>query len=144
MLRELMPLWDRSPSRPWNRIEREMENLFRGWGGMESFEPAVNVAETEKEVEVTVELPGMKPEDVKVEMFEGGLMLSGERKAEREEKGKTWHRVERTYGAFRRFVPLPVAVEESKIEAKVTDGVLRVVLPKSKEEMPHRIEVKAV
>jgi HSP20 family protein len=142
MLRELMPVWDRSPARPWNRLEREMEKLFRGWGGTGSFEPAVNVAETEKEFEVTMELPGMKPEDVKVEMYEGGVMISGERKEEKEEKGKTWHRVERNYGSFRRFVPLPVAVEEGKIEAKFTDGMLRVALPKSKEVMPHRIEVK--
>jgi HSP20 family protein len=131
---------------PLARFEREMEglmeNLTERWGGWEGFEPRMNLAETEKEFEVTAELPGLKPEEVHVEVKNGELWISGERKEEAEEKGKTWHRVERRYGEFRRVIPLSTAVEEAKVEAKVENGVLRVVLPKTEAAKPRHIEVK--
>jgi HSP20 family protein len=103
----------------------------------------MNVAETEERYEVTVELPGMKPEEFQVELKNGQLWISGEKKEEREEKGKTFHRVERRYGEFRRVIPLPTPVEEGRIEAQYKDGVLHVILPKAAEARPKHIEVKA-
>lgn len=148
MLRELIPRFEMLPRHnPLIRFEREMENLMDRWVGREvgweEFRPAVNVAETEKEYQVTVELPGLKPEEVKVEMINGELQISGERKVEKEEKGKAWHRVERRYGEFRRTLALPAVVNEAKIEAKFADGVLNVILPKTEEAKPRHIAVKA-
>jgi HSP20 family protein len=106
------------------------------------FLPEANMVETEKAVEVTVELPGMKPEDVKVEMKEKALWITGEKKEEKEEKGKTFHRIERRAGMFRRIFELPVEVMEEKIDARFTDGVLRVILPKAERVAPKQIEVR--
>lgn len=149
MLREMIPFVERPPLFPTSlaRFEREMEglmeNLTERWGGLKGFEPRMNLAETEKEFEVTVELPGLKPEEVRVEVNNGELWISGETKEEKEEKGKTWHRVERRYGEFRRVLPLTTAVEEAKVEAKFENGVLKVVLPKTEAAKPRHIEVKA-
>jgi len=106
------------------------------------FLPEANLIETEKAVEVTVELPGMKPEDVKVEIKENGLWITGEKKEEKEETGKTFHRIERRAGMFRRIFPLPVAVVEDKVDARFTEGVLKISLPKAEKVAPKHIEVK--
>jgi HSP20 family protein len=106
------------------------------------FLPEVNMTETDKAVEVTVELPGMKPEEVKVELHDGALWIMGEKKEEKEEKGKTFHRMERRTGAFRRVMPLPVEVEADKVDARFHDGVLTIALPKVEKVAPKKIEVK--
>jgi HSP20 family protein len=106
------------------------------------FLPEANIAETEKAIEVTVELPGMKPEEVKVELREGVLWITGEKKEEKEEKGRTFHRIERRTGEFRRAFTLPVEVEEGKVVAKFEGGVLHITLPKAEKVAPKRIEVK--
>jgi len=148
MLREMIPVFDRPTltRNPVARFEREMDKMMESLtgrrGGWEAFEPRMNLAETEKEFEVTVELPGLKAEEVRVEVMNGELWISGDRKEEKEEKGKTWHRIERRYGEFRRVVPLPTAVEEGKVEARFEGGLLKVVLPKTEEAKPRHIEVK--
>src|SRR5262245_62537880 len=106
------------------------------------FLPEANIVETDKAVEVAVELPGMKPEDVKVEIRDNALLVTGEKKEEKEEKGKTFHRVERRTGMFRRVFPLPVEVMDDKVDARFTDGVLKIVLPKAEKVAPKHIEVK--
>lgn len=132
------PWYDYLP-RPLARLETDfesvMERLFGGdkshappWSG---FVPVANLVETEKQYEVAIELPGMQPADVCVELRNGDLWIAGEKKEEQEEKGKTFHRIERSYGEFRRVIPLPGNVIEDKIEAAYKDGVLRVTLPKS-------------
>lgn len=149
MTRTLLPSIGRFP-RPLARFEREIEDLWErvfgegdGWLiERGEFVPMVNLSETEESLEVTVELPGLKPEDFNVEVKEGHLWISGEKKEEKEEKGKTFHRIERRYGEFRRVIPLPAAVDEEKIEARFTDGVLRVMVPKSEGAKPKHIEVK--
>jgi HSP20 family protein len=113
-----------------------------GLGTNGKFLPEANLAETEKAVEVTVELPGMKPEEVKVEIKGEQLWITGEKKEEQEEKGKTFHRVERRAGMFRRIFNLPVEVLHDKVEAKFAEGVLRVILPKAEKVAPQQIEVK--
>jgi HSP20 family protein len=106
------------------------------------FLPEVNMVETEKALEATVELPGMKPEEVKVEIREGALWITGEKKEEKEEKGKTFHRVERRAGMFRRVLPLPVEVKEPEVDARFIDGVLKITLPKAERVAPKQIEIK--
>jgi HSP20 family protein len=106
------------------------------------FLPEANIMETDKAVEVTVELPGMKPEEVKLEIKDGTLLVTGEKKEEKEEKGKTFHRVERRAGMFRRALALPVEVMEEKVDAKFVEGVLKITLPKAEKAAPKRIEIK--
>jgi HSP20 family protein len=107
------------------------------------FIPEANVLETDKAVEVTLDLPGMKPEDVKLEVREGRLCVSGEKREEKEEKGKTFHRIERRTGSFLRAIPLPTMVDDTKAEAKFTEGVLKVTLPKTLEALPKAIPINA-
>ena len=147
MFGTLVPRMERLP-RPLVRFEREMENLmerlFRPDEGrwLVEFVPAVNVAETETGYEVSLELPGMKREEFNVELKNGDLWVSGEKKEEKEEKGKSFHRVERTYGEFRRVIPLPGEVAADKISAEYKEGVLRIVVPKTEKAKPRHVEVK--
>jgi len=107
------------------------------------FAPKTNLAETKTEYEITLDLPGLKAEDFNLEFSDGQLWITGERKREKEEKGKTYHRVERSHGQFRRGVSLGPDVNADKIEAHYRDGVLTVVVPKAEAACPKRIEVKA-
>jgi HSP20 family protein len=148
MLRSMVPWRERFPA-TFPRFENEMEDLverFFGPGddwGLTRFAPALNVSETEEAYEVSVELPGMKAEEVEVELKEGNLWISGEKKEEKEEKGKAYHRMERRHGEFRRMIRLPGTVDEGKVEAKFADGVLTIHVPKTEEVKPKRIPVQA-
>jgi HSP20 family protein len=108
----------------------------------DKFLPESNMVETDKAFEVSVELPGMKPEEVKLEIKDGSLWVTGEKKEQKEEKGRTFHRVERRTGTFRRIFQLPVDVMEDKVDARFTNGVLTVVLPKAEKVPPKHIEIK--
>ena len=148
MLRALVP-WTRRFDWPVEALDREFANAMErilnpveGWKGMEKFSPRCNLAETEAHYEITVELPGMKPEEFNVEFKDGKLWITGERKEEQEEKGKTWHRVERRYGEFRRIFVLPLAVDEEKVAAEYREGILRITVPKIAKAAPRRVEVK--
>lgn len=107
--------------------------------------PRVNVAESDKEIVVTAELPGVEEKDVKVEIEEEALVLRGEMHREREEKGRRWTRVESEAGAFNRVVPLPAAVDAEKAKAVFAKGVLTITLPRKMpvESRRKTIEVKA-
>ena len=107
------------------------------------FMPTTDVVESENQFEVTVDLPGLKPEEVNVELKNGNLWISGRREEEKEEKGKTYHRIERRHGEFRRMLPLPSTISEEQIEAKFESGVLKVTVPKTEESKTKHIEVKA-
>jgi len=149
MLRSVVPLRDRLP-RPFDELYKEMDQLVQQLfgqeeersGSVERFVPTLNVVETEGAYEVTLDLPGVDPAHVQVELNDGQLSVSGERKFEAEEKGTTLHRVERRYGQFRRVVSLPLPVDDAGISAAYKDGVLKVTLPKSERVKPKRIEVK--
>ena len=103
--------------------------------------PTVDVAETPDEFQIKAELPEVKKEDVIVSVDNGLLRLEGERRQEKEDKGKTYHRVERSYGSFRRTFMLPDNVEYTKVRADFEDGVLKVHLPKT-EKTKRAIEVE--
>jgi HSP20 family protein len=111
--------------------------------GFMGFVPRANVVENEKGLEVTVEIPGVKPEEVKVELHGNDLWVTGEKKEEKEENGKTFHRMERRYGEFRRVIPLPENVDRETITAEFKDGVLNVAIPKKEEALPKNINVVA-
>ena len=107
-----------------------------------SWAPAVDIAETETEYLVKAEIPEVKKEDVKVVDQNGVLSVSGERRSEKEEKGKKFHRVEREYGSFARSFQLPDDVDDTKIAADFKDGMLQVHLPKSDKAKPKAVSVK--
>ncbi|CAE6774253.1 MAG: Hsp20/alpha crystallin family protein [Nitrospira sp.] len=104
--------------------------------------PTVDISETEAEYAIKAELPEVKREDVKVTVEDGVLTIQGERKQEKEEKGKKYHRIERSYGRFVRTFTLPDTVDESKVKAEYADGILHLHLPKSEKAKPKQIEVK--
>jgi HSP20 family protein len=135
---------------------REMEDMFGRYtralrwpreGSQEvmttgDWAPRVDIAETEKEFSIKAEIPDVKKEDVKVTVDNGILTIRGERKQEKEEKDKKFHRVERFYGSFTRSFTLPDNVDESKIEASFKDGMLNLMVPKTEETKPKAIDVK--
>jgi HSP20 family protein len=132
-----------------DELYKEMDHLVHqflsddtGSNGRD-FVPTLNVAESDNAYEVTVDLPGVKPEDVSVELHENQVTISGKREVEHEEMGRTFHRIECRSGEFRRVVALPVPVDETKISADYHQGVLKVVLPKSEKVKPTRITVKS-
>ena len=104
--------------------------------------PTVDISETEAEYAIKAELPEVKREDVKVTVEDGVLTIQGERKQEKEEKGRKYHRIERSYGRFVRTFTLPDTVDESKVKAEYADGILHLHLPKSEKAKPKQIEVK--
>ena len=109
----------------------------------ERFQPHLDIVETATDYVVSVDLPGVKPEDVKVEMEDGRLTISGKRETVTEDNAKNVHRVERTRGSFHRAISLPREVDVEKIDAKYEQGVLHVTLPKSAEKQPRKIEVRS-
>lgn len=105
--------------------------------------PEVDIIESDKEYLIKAELPEVKKEDVKVSVEKGVLTIQGERKQEKEEKGKKFHRIERSYGSFERSFTLPDDADEGKVSAEFKDGILSVHLAKSEKAVPKPIEVKA-
>ncbi len=104
--------------------------------------PGMDVMEDNDKFTITVELPGMKKDDVKITFRENTLVIEGEKKREEEKKDLNFHRVERHFGKFRRTFTLPTRVDDGKIDAKFKDGVLTITLPKAEEVKPKAIEVK--
>ncbi|MAU51775.1 MAG: heat-shock protein Hsp20 [Roseovarius sp.] len=105
--------------------------------------PAVNVWRGDEAVAVTAELPGVDPADIDISVKDNILTITGERKAPQVPEDARWHRNERSYGRFTRAVRLPFAASDDKVEARMTNGVLRIVVCLPEEEKPRRIEIKA-
>jgi HSP20 family protein len=112
------------------------------WIGESEWSPMVDVSEDDKHYTVKVELPEMKREDIKVSVENGVLSISGERKFEKEEKGKKYHRIERAYGSFMRSFALPDDADATQVDAQYRDGVLAVNVGKSEKAKPRAIDVK--
>ncbi len=120
-------------------MDRIMGSFFRGFD-LEPFEkrqgifsPNVDVTDTEKAIRVSAELPGIDEKDVEVTLTKDALTIKGEKKEEKEEKGKSYHLMERSYGSFIRTIPLPVEVETDKVQATFKKGLLTVTLPKTEK-----------
>ena len=145
----------------WNQL-KELEAMRHGLGSLYSrsplhlpegqeeqiavpeWAPLVDISEDDKEYLIKAELPELKKEDVKVTAEEGTLTITGERKFEKEEKGKRYHRIERAYGSFGRSFSLPDDASPAKVSAEFKDGVLTVHLVKTAKAKPQQIEVKVV
>ena len=104
--------------------------------------PFVDISEDDREYLIKADLPEVKKEDVKVSVEEGTLTIMGERKFEKEEKGRRYHRVERAYGTFGRSFLLPDDASPAKVNAEFKDGVLTVHLVKDEKAKPQQVEVK--
>ncbi len=104
--------------------------------------PALDVAETEHSYLVRTELAGVAKDDVSITIENGVLTIAGEKKREAESQDQSWHRIERSYGAFQRTLTLPKGVDGDKAEATFKDGVLTVELPKNEQAKPKTLKVK--
>jgi HSP20 family protein len=138
-------------------IDRLMDGVFRGFGlpfmGIGNltdteaalFRPHVDIASTDKQYTVTVEVPGVEEKDVKLELtHDGTLVIRGEKKQEKEQKDKNFHRIERSYGSFQRTLSLPEDASQENIDASFKNGVLTVTVPRKTiaQEPARRIEIK--
>jgi HSP20 family protein len=104
--------------------------------------PALDISERKDAYLVTVEVPGVEPEDLDITMEDGLLTIQGERQFTQESSEQQFHRVERRYGAFRRSITLPAHVTAEGIQASFEDGVLQILVPKAEEAKPKRIQVR--
>lgn len=150
------------PTTRWNPVKEleEMEKRLSSYFGrtlapsgtdkqeaitVAEWSPLVDISEDDKEYLIKAEIPEMKKEDIKLNVHDDVLMITGERKyekEEKEEKDKKYHRVERAYGSFMRSFTLPEDADGSKVNAEYKDGILKVHLPKAEKAKPKAIEVK--
>jgi HSP20 family protein len=150
-----MITWEPTRWAPFKELEEITERFNRLFGrlparresGRESltvadWAPTVDIAEDDKEYLIKAEIPEVDKKDVKVTVQEGVLTIQGERKQEKEENGRRFHRIERSYGSFVRSFSLPEDVAEDKVKAEFKDGVLFVHLPKAERPQPKAVEVK--
>jgi HSP20 family protein len=145
--------WD--PFQDLLAIQDEMNQLFgravgqggqaRGQGQVAErmWAPALDISERKDAYVVTVEVPGIKADDLDITLEDGLLTIKGERRFTQESTEQQFHRVERRYGSFRRSITLPAQVQADRIEASFEDGVLQVVVPKAEEAKPKKISVRA-
>jgi len=135
-----------SPFRELEEMQRSLSRILDDatFGGTETGQwlPAVDIRETDEALLVEAELPGIDKKDVSVEVKDGVLTISGERKFEKDVKEENVHRIERSYGRFVRSFSLPTNVDTDKVEASMRDGVLHVRLPKKESAKPKAIAVK--
>jgi len=148
--REELPLAHLSPL---GTMRSEFDRLFHSLMGSEprwpemagwwsSAELPLDVEESDKQIKVRAEIPGVKAEDLHVSIEGGALVIAGEKKESQERKEQGYHYQERRFGSFRREVPLPVAVNADSVQAEYKDGVLSLTMDKSQEALPKRIPVK--
>jgi HSP20 family protein len=135
------------PVRELGSIQNEVNRLFNTFfdapvqAGDRRWVPAMDLVEDEDRYVLRADLPGLGPDDVKIELEDGVLTVSGERKAEHTERKEGYHRVERAYGSFSRTLALPEGVDPEQIEARFENGVLEVRIPKPAQKQPHRVSI---
>jgi len=147
--------WELMNTDPFKDIEKargEMDRLLdtflfgkpktSGFAEEEEWQPPVDMAETESDFIVSVEIPGVDPKDIDVSLSEGSLFIKGEKKPEAEEREEDYHLVEGNYGSFMRSIRLPVEIQTDKISASYKNGVLTVILPKSEGIQKRGIKIK--
>ena len=138
-----------SPLKDMVRLRTDMDRIFdemiskrEGENGSGVWLPLLDVSETEDNLRVKAEIPGVNKDDINLSINNNVLTIKGEKKMEKEIDGEDYHRIERIYGNFYRSIELPVLVKSDSIEATFTDGVLEVVLPKVDEVKPKEIAIK--
>ena len=134
-----------------HEMDRIFDDFFRGFPAMasfsdrtEAFDPRLDVTETDKELRIKAELPGIDEKDVEVGVTHDTLTIRGEKKEEQEENNGTYYRMERSFGSFSRSIPLPREVDQEKVSATFKRGILTITLPKSvrAEERSKKIPVR--
>jgi HSP20 family protein len=149
---DLMP-WRRREGGDMARFRGELDDLFnrffdldipisRRLFGEGAWAPRVDLAEGKTDITVKAELPGCDAKDIDVSLEGRSITIKGEKKQEKEEKEENYHRIERAYGLFSRALTLPADVDPKKVEASFKDGILKVVLQKTKEAAGKKIEIK--
>lgn len=153
VMKNLVPsIWNKGMVRgrreedsPFFSLQREMNRMFddvlRGWDespfgittGKGFFQPSIDVKENDKEITIKAELPGMEEKDIEVLLTDDTLTIKGEKKEEKEEQGKSYYFMERSYGSFHRVIPLPHGVDQKKVDAQYKKGVLSITLQKMEE-----------
>ena len=143
MKRELAR-WNRSPlfTALHDDMNRMLENIWDTKSLDMGWNPDIDVAETDNDIIVKAEIPGVDPKNIDISIMDDTLTIKGEKKEEKEEKGKSYHRVERSYGSFTRTINLPSHVLKDKVEAKEHQGVLEITLPKMEKAKAKKITVK--
>lgn len=130
-----------------DEMNRLFDSFFTGWPERRKdllaseWAPSIDVAETDEEIVVTAELPGVKQDEVDITITDDVLTLKGEKKEEKEVKEKNYHRVERSYGSFQRSISLPTGVKSDEAKAAYKDGVLHITVPKAEEAKPKQIKI---
>lgn len=143
----------REPDNPFFALQHKMNRMFDDFlgepfdlfgtsGGGNMFMPQMNVSETEKEIIVTADVPGVEEKDLDISITKNELTIKGEKKSETEEKNKDFYRIERSYGTFSRTVMLPQGIDESKVNAELKKGVLKLTIPKSAEAVSERKKIQ--
>jgi HSP20 family protein len=128
------------------RLNRMMDDALSGWNGEavgSAWTPTCDVKEDKEHLTITLDLPGVKPEDVKLSLEGPVLTIRGERRQVSEQNDERWHRYERTYGSFERSFTLPSTVDADRIQATAEHGVLTITLPKIERARPREIPVKS-
>jgi HSP20 family protein len=128
-----------------SRLNRLMDEALAGFDGesvSSAWTPTVDIREDPDHVTITMDLPGVKPEDVKISLENQVLTVRGEKQQVEEKKDERWHRYERSYGSFERSFTLPSTVEPERIEATTDNGVLTVRIPKTENARPREIPVR--
>ena len=145
-----MALMEWKPTSDLLDIRNEMNRTFDHFFGHRPsrivlrkgvWSPSVDIAETDEEIAVKAELPGMTKEDVNISITDNILTLKGEKKQENEIKEENYHRVERSYGGFQRSFALPTGIQPEKVKATFKNGVLNINIPKAEEVKPKQIEI---
>jgi HSP20 family protein len=146
--------WEVSPWKPMRELEKmksEMDNLWDSFfetgltkrtGAKGYWLPALDVSESETDLVVEAELPGVDEKDIDISLSDGLLTIRGERKQGKERKETDYHLVERSYGSFTRLIRLPKEVKTDKISASFKDGILKITSPKSEEAKKKEIKIK--
>jgi HSP20 family protein len=139
------------PAREVDTLQNEVNRVFDAFfgGGPSSasrarrWVPAMDLVETDDHLVLRADLPGMSKDDVNIEIKDGVLTVSGERRAEQEDRSEGFYRLERAFGSFSRSLSLPDGIDVDSVDADFTDGVLEVRIPKPEERKPHRVQIGA-
>ena len=145
-----------NPSKELLNVEREFNKLFNTFNRRFGFDdstmneelenavwsPLTDISENKDQYILKMDLPGVSKENLKLSFHDGELIISGERKQEKEDKDSKYHRIERTYGKYYRSFTLPQTIQADKINAEFKDGQLTITVPKSEEAKPKELEIK--
>jgi HSP20 family protein len=128
----------------FNEMQKGLQRLFSGFEGLDfakGFTPACDMVENDKSYLLTADLPGLKQEDIRVELHNRDLVISGERQEEKKDNQQSQHVIERHYGSFRRSITLPSDVDADEVQASFENGVLKIEIPKSEKARSRQIPI---